>query len=106
MRGRWAPGDRLQPAVLAAEYGASTTVVREALTRLVGQKFVTLAPNHGFFVPRLCANDLRDITLMRCHLESLALKMSIERGDVTWESELIALPRPAVENRASSPRRT
>ncbi|NYI92365.1 DNA-binding GntR family transcriptional regulator [Amycolatopsis endophytica] len=90
LRGRWAPGDRLQPAALTAEYGASTTVIREALTRLVGQKFVKLEPNRGFSVPRLREDELRDLTLVRCHMESLALGLALERGDVTWESELIA----------------
>lgn len=90
LRGRWVPGERLQPAALTAEYGASTTVIREALTRLVGQKFVKLEPNRGFFVPQLREDELRDLTLVRCHMESLALGLSLERGDVTWESELIA----------------
>ena len=90
LRGEWEPGDRLSPGALAARYQASTTVVREALTRLAGQKFVALEPNRGFFVPRLRLAELEDVTLFRSHVESLALRLSIERGDLTWESELIA----------------
>lgn len=101
LRGEWTPGERLSPSDLAARYGASTTVVREALTRLAGQNFVTLVPNHGFFVPRLRLAELDDMTLLRCHLESLALRLSIERGDLTWESELIA----AHHRLAGTPRR-
>src|ERR687896_813207 len=79
LRGEWEPGDRLSPGALAARYQASTTVVREALTRLAGQKFVALEPNRGFFVPRLRLAELEDVTLFRSHVESLALRLSIER---------------------------
>ena len=90
LRGDWSPGERLSPTALAVKYGASTTVAREALTRLAGEHFVELQPHRGFFVPRLHLPGLQDLTLVRCQVESLALELSIDRGDLTWESELIA----------------
>jgi len=88
--GRWAPGERLQPVALSKLYDTSTTVIREALTRLAGERFVFVEPNRGFFVPRLSLDQLRDITEVRCRNEGLALELAITRGDLTWESELIA----------------
>lgn len=91
LEGRWAPGAKLQLTTLSAHYTTSSTVIREALTRLVGDHLVTLRPNQGFFVPELSLAELGDITEMRCVNESLAVAMAIERGPIAWESELIAV---------------
>lgn len=88
--GRWRPGDRLQPAQLAEHYETSTTVVREALTRLAGESVVAIEPNRGFFVPRLDLAELRDLTELRCRIEGLAVELAVVRGGLVWESELIA----------------
>lgn len=90
MAGRWRPGEKLKPVALAESYSTSTTVVREALTRLVGDHFIVIEPNRGFFVPTLSLDELRDLTEVRCRTESLALEWAVERGDLAWESELIA----------------
>ncbi|MEV6164215.1 GntR family transcriptional regulator [Streptomyces sp. NPDC052052] len=101
LNGHWEPGEQLRVSALAKHYETSTTVVREALTRLAGQRFVHLRPNHGFSVPRLSLADLQDITLVRCHTETLALRLAIERGDLAWESEVVA----AHHRLANTPRR-
>jgi len=90
LNGAWRPGERLQPGDLADRYSTSTTVVREALTRLAGEGFVSLVPNRGFFVPTLSLESLRDLTEVRCRTEALAIELALERGDVAWESALIA----------------
>ncbi|NVM98123.1 GntR family transcriptional regulator [Arthrobacter sp. SDTb3-6] len=90
LEGRWAPGARLQLTDLSLHYATSSTVIREALTRLVGDRLVALRPNRGFFVPELSLAQLSDITEMRCVNESLAVSMAIERGSLEWESELMA----------------
>ena len=100
--GRWRPGDKLQPAELAEVYETSTTVIREALTRLAGEKFVNAENNRGFFLPHLSLDELRDITEVRCVNEGLAIRWAIERGTLEWESELTS-----VHHRLSrTPRRT
>lgn len=88
--GMWRPGDRLQPHKLAEEYQVSTTVIREALSRMAGDGLVIVQPNRGFFIPELNLQELRDITELRCVTEALAVRLSIERGTLEWESELIA----------------
>jgi DNA-binding GntR family transcriptional regulator len=88
--GEWKPGEKLQPRTLAERFGTSTTVVREALTRLAGDGLVTTRRNRGFFVPGLNLRELSDITELRCVTEALAASLSVARGDLQWESELIA----------------
>lgn len=88
--GRWEPGAKLQTNTLAEHYKTSTTVIREALTRLAGESFVAVEPNRGFFIPRLSMSELRDLTEVRCVNETLAIELAIERGDLSWESEVIA----------------
>ncbi|MCW4467323.1 GntR family transcriptional regulator [Glutamicibacter sp. MNS18] len=91
LEGHWKPGDRLQPPTLATQFETSTTVIRESLTRLAGEGLVNIKPNRGFFVPELELQELADITELRCVTEALAARLAVERGDVAWESELIAV---------------
>ncbi|MDR2256490.1 MAG: GntR family transcriptional regulator [Arthrobacter sp.] len=91
LNGEWAPGAKLQLTTLSTRYETSSTVVREALTRLTGERLVVLVPNRGFFVPELSLAALQDITELRCVNEEFGLKMAIERGSLAWESELIAV---------------
>lgn len=84
------PGTRLQPAVLGREYNASTTVVREALILLSGDRLVSSTTGQGFSVPELNRQELLDLTLLRCHNEKLALALAIERGGVAWETEVLS----------------
>jgi len=88
--GQFFPSDRLQPTTLAEQFQTSTTVIRESLTRLAGENLVVIRPNRGFFVPDLRLNELADITELRCSTEALAARLAIERGDVAWESQLMA----------------
>lgn len=90
LNARWAPGGKLQPATLADLYQTSTTVIREALTLLAGDGLVSIKPNRGFFVPELDLRELQDLTELRCITEALASKLAIERGDSTWETDLVS----------------
>jgi DNA-binding GntR family transcriptional regulator len=90
LAGRWAPGDKLQLTALSQHYKTSSTVIREALTRLVGDRLVILKPNRGFFVPTLSLAELKDINELRCRSEEFGIGLAVERGDLAWESELIA----------------
>lgn len=91
LAGVWSPGDKLQLTALSERYETSSTVVREALTRLVGDRLVELRPNRGFTVPTISVEELRDLTEMRCVNEELGIKLATERGDLDWESEVIAV---------------
>jgi DNA-binding GntR family transcriptional regulator len=90
LAGRFAPGQRLRPTELAGINGVSLNVVREALNRLAGERLVRASPQQGFAVVALTAEDLADLTDVRELVEVTALRRSIERGDLAWESELVA----------------
>lgn len=88
--GEWPPEHRLAPAALATRFDTSTTVIREALTRLTGEHLVEARTNRGFFIPRLNLREFSDLTQLRCATETLALRLAIERGDLLWEESLLA----------------
>jgi DNA-binding GntR family transcriptional regulator len=90
LAGRLTPGAKLPFAELVARYGGSTSVIREGLSRLVEQGLVHAEPQHGFRVVPLSIDDLDDLTTARCELEGLVLRLSIEAGDLEWESEIVA----------------
>lgn len=90
LSGEWAPGTKLQPAVLAKQLGTSTTVIRESLVHLTGTGLVVSQLNRGFFIRDLDLRELSDLTELRIRAETFGLELAIERGDLDWEADLIA----------------
>lgn len=68
------PGDRLDPAALADRLNASTTPVREALDRLVGEELVESRPGGGFHVPAIDEPGLKDVYGWSAQLVVLAVR--------------------------------
>ena len=75
---------------LCAENGVSVSVVREALTRLAEQGLIQSQPNKGFFVPIYTPEEINDLAFMRTQVESLAVRLSVERGNASWEASVVA----------------
>ena len=90
LTGSFAPGSPLRPAALSQPLGVSSTVVREALTRLAREHIVVADPHRGFRVRDLSLEDLRDLSRVRIEVESLALRWSIAAGDLDWEGQVVA----------------
>ncbi|MEO3827049.1 GntR family transcriptional regulator [Actinomadura sp. B10D3] len=90
LSGRLRPGERLKFAALSQRLDVSVSVLREALAKLTAEKLVVSAPQQGFRVTPLSSDDLEDLTAVRCDIEGLAFRYSIERGDLAWESRVIA----------------
>ncbi|MEW9573840.1 GntR family transcriptional regulator [Rhodanobacter sp. Si-c] len=59
--GRYAPGQRIDPIGLAAEFNTSPTPVRFALYRLVGEALIVDHARGGLHVPLLTEIALRDL---------------------------------------------
>jgi Transcriptional regulators len=59
--GRFVPGQRIDPATIAAEFNISPTPVRFALYRLVGEGLVADHARNGLHVPLLTEVALRDL---------------------------------------------
>lgn len=84
------PGARLLFRTLREDYDAGLSQLREALMRLASEDLVVLENNKGFRVAPVSPEELFDITNVRCEVESVALRMAIEKGDVRWESNIVA----------------
>ncbi|GAA5040627.1 DNA-binding GntR family transcriptional regulator [Thermocatellispora tengchongensis] len=89
--GQVRPGERLKPTALREEYDVSISVVREVLTRLAEQRLVVAEPNQGFSVAPLTRAHLEELVEARCSIEGLAIRMSVARGDLEWESKVLAV---------------
>ncbi|MTD56498.1 GntR family transcriptional regulator [Amycolatopsis pithecellobii] len=84
------PGQRLKPAEIGARYDVSVSVVREALGILAAKGLVRIDRNRGFHVVPLSLDVLEQLTEARLVTEGGALRLSVERGDVAWESAVLA----------------
>jgi DNA-binding GntR family transcriptional regulator len=84
------PGTKLRMVELARRFSVSQSVVREALTRLAEQGLVVATPQRGFRARELSVEDITGLTESRVQIESVALRLAIERGDVQWETQIVA----------------
>lgn len=90
LTGQLLPGNKLKISELAQRFDVSLNVIREALNRLAGELLVEVAPQQGFSVRRLTAEELVDLTEQRILFESIALRKGLETRDVEWQARLIA----------------
>jgi len=77
--GRYAPGQRIDPATLAAEFNTSPTPVRFALYRLVGESLLVDHARDGLHVPLLTEVALRDLYDWMEHLLLMACDIGVAR---------------------------
>lgn len=89
IRGEFDPGSKLRIEYLKNRYEMGATPLREALSRLSVNGFVTAEGQRGFRVSNVSVEDLQDITNLRIELENLALQKSIVNGDDQWVSSVI-----------------
>ncbi len=90
LSGRHAPDKKLKIQDLADELKVSPGAIREALSRLVSAQLVVSQDQRGFAVAPLSIADLEDLTDVRCEIEAIALRRSVELGNVEWEAGLLA----------------
>jgi DNA-binding GntR family transcriptional regulator len=90
LRCRLKPGSRLLFKDLGKRYGSGISQLRETLMRLVADGLVVVESHKGFRVSPVSREELLDIIRMRCDLEELAIRAAIEKGDLRWESNILA----------------
>lgn len=88
--GRWKSGERLIPKNLTEEFGCTSSVLREALLRLVGEGFVVSEKNLGFRAVAHSQETFREAAHLRLVLEREAVELSLVKGDFDWEIALSA----------------
>jgi DNA-binding GntR family transcriptional regulator len=108
LSGKLSPGAPLMPAELRLYFNVSVAVIREALTRLAEKGLAKQSPNHGFTVMTLSDNELKNIIVARSINEGAALQLAISKGDVIWESNIVAInhqleqtPKYLIEDKTS-----
>jgi DNA-binding GntR family transcriptional regulator len=88
--GRYAPGQRIDPATIAAEFNTSPTPVRFALYRLVGEALLVDHARGGLHVPLLTEVAMRDLydwmerlLLMACDIGVSGVARKMEPLEIT-----------------------
>jgi DNA-binding GntR family transcriptional regulator len=77
--GRLAPGERLSLRQTAAALGVSVMPIREAVSRLVADGALEVAPNRAVRVPVMDALEFRALAETRMAVEGLAASRAAER---------------------------
>ena len=88
--GRLAPGRRLPLERMKETYGTSVSTLRELFNRLATEGLLVAEGARGFQVSAVSSTNLREVAAMRLLLESHGLKESFQRGDLEWESRVVA----------------
>lgn len=71
------PGERLRQHTIAARFGVSQTIAREAFKVLMAERFLTAEPRRGVSVATLDPDDAWEMTQLRATIEAKALEWSI-----------------------------
>jgi len=85
------PETRLKFADMTKRYDVGIGTLREALSQLVSEGFVTLEAGKGFKVAPVSAEELTEITEHFIYLEKRAVRDAIENGDDDWEANIVAV---------------
>ena len=97
--GRLAPGEKLSLRAAADVLGVSIMPVREAVSRLVADRALEVAPNRAVRVPLMTAAQFRDLTRVRIAIEGhAAAEAALHRTD----DDLAAIARAEQAMRAES----
>ncbi|MFD5179449.1 GntR family transcriptional regulator [Nocardia sp. NPDC058379] len=78
MSGELKPGDRLREELLAEQFGVSRVPIREALSRLESEGFVTITPFRGAAVSDSSKQDVLELIQVRRGLEVLAAQLAAD----------------------------
>ncbi|WP_420566812.1 FCD domain-containing protein [Thalassovita sp.] len=84
------PEMRLKFADLTKRYDVGIGTLREALSSLLSEGFVTLDAGKGFRVAPVSADELSEIVDLYLDLETRALAEAITNGDDDWETDIVA----------------
>ena len=70
LSGALAPGGAIDKLALCAKLGVSRFPVTAAINRLAFERLVVIEPQHGSFVAKIAANDVREWMMIRRALEA------------------------------------
>jgi DNA-binding GntR family transcriptional regulator len=79
--GQLQPGEKLTLRALSEALGTSAMPIREAVRQLGAEKALEILPNRSLRVPVMSAARFRELLLVRCALEGLAVEQAVEHID-------------------------
>ncbi|MET3292338.1 UNVERIFIED_CONTAM: DNA-binding GntR family transcriptional regulator [Brevibacillus sp. OAP136] len=80
--GKILPGEKLIETKYAEEFGTSRAPIREAFYLLSLEGFVEKIPRKGTVVRGYSAEEIKDLLMIRCYLENLAIE-KLEHQDIS-----------------------
>jgi len=83
------PGAKIKLDQAKERYCVSVASLREILNRLTTEKFVVAEGQRGFEVSPASRQELLELTDLRILLETYAIGLSFESGDLEWESRIV-----------------
>ena len=83
------PGERLKVEELKTILNTGATPIREALSLLTSDQLVERIDQRGFRAAPANEANFDEIFKLRCQLEAMALRTSIESGSPEWEENLL-----------------
>jgi len=78
LSGRLKENEELREIAIGEELGVSRTPVREAFRQLELEGLITIVPNKGAFVTGITGKDVKDIYMIRSHLEGLCARLACD----------------------------
>ncbi|XWN30093.1 MAG: GntR family transcriptional regulator [Devosia sp.] len=87
--GEIAPGAKLKIEDLKATLETGASPIREALSLLTSDQLVERIDQRGFRAAPASRAHFEEILVLRCHLEGLALRRSLERAGRAWEETVV-----------------
>ncbi|VVC77222.1 hypothetical protein AQUSIP_25490 [Aquicella siphonis] len=90
LSGALAPGEKLQMDILKERYGIGYSPLREALSRLASLGLVHSEEQCGFEVASQSLEELHDLYQIRAYIDTIALELSIQKGDERWEADIVS----------------
>ena len=107
--GRYAPGERIDPAAVAEQFRTSPTPVRFALYRLVGEGTLVDHARDGFHVPLTTEVGLRDLydwmqrlLVMACSTTNARTRKVVATSDTPDDGDIVMQTRTLFEAIASA----
>jgi DNA-binding GntR family transcriptional regulator len=94
MSGRLAPGEKLSLRATAEALGVSMMPVREAVSRLVADRALEVAPNRAVRVPIMTVAQFRELSAVRIEIEGFAAERAAQFASAA-EIERIAAAEAA-----------
>lgn len=88
--GRIPPDAKLKIASLRERYQIGAAPLREALSRLAGDRLVVQQSQRGFRVREMSIEDVTDLGRIRILLECEGISESLRNGTDEWEANLVA----------------